>query len=90
MSYLVATGAAAGFGATIDMAKCIDALDIFVSESYYAKAYASASLLLVAFVCTTILSIISSYALPKKSLVVESKKVVKSIEVAQSTEESVS
>jgi hypothetical protein len=43
-----------------------DAFGLAVDKSFYEKANASASLLLLAFVSTAILSVISSYALPKK------------------------
>ncbi|KAL5569090.1 hypothetical protein UlMin_025665 [Ulmus minor] len=62
ISYLLATGAAAGFGLTKDMNEAIDISEL---EDFYAKGYASASLLLLAFVCTAVLSVLSSYALPK-------------------------
>ena len=54
-----------------------------LAKSFYVTAYASASLLLLAFVCTAILSIISSYEIPKKNLVIESQEVVQSIQVVQ-------
>nr|XP_023909295.1 CASP-like protein 4D1 [Quercus suber]XP_023926940.1 CASP-like protein 4D1 [Quercus suber]POE92467.1 casp-like protein 4d1 [Quercus suber]POF14619.1 casp-like protein 4d1 [Quercus suber] len=63
ISYLLATGAAAGFGVTVDLK---ETFGLFIDRSFYEKAYASASLLLLAFVCTAILSVISSYAVPKK------------------------
>lgn len=66
LSYLLATGAAAGFGVTKDLKAAFDAFGLAVDKSFYEKAYASASLLLLAFVSTAILSVISSYALPKK------------------------
>ncbi|XP_050250446.1 CASP-like protein 4D1 [Quercus robur] len=66
ISYLLATGAAAGFGVTVDLKATFDVFGLFIDKSFYEKAYASASLLLLAFVCTAILSVISSYAVPKK------------------------
>ncbi|EXC20163.1 hypothetical protein L484_011407 [Morus notabilis] len=63
VSYLLATGAAAGFGVTNDMKTLIELLSTF--GNFYEKAYASASLLFLAFVCTAVLSVLSSYALPK-------------------------
>ncbi|XP_062089497.1 CASP-like protein 4D1 [Humulus lupulus] len=64
ISYLLATGTAAGFAVTKDLNALFnqefedDEVDEFCS-----KGYASASLVLVAFVCTAILSVMSSYAL---------------------------
>ncbi|KAM7271118.1 hypothetical protein ACFE04_030332 [Oxalis oulophora] len=58
ITYFMATGAAAGFGATKD-------LQGSDSSSFYDKGYASASLLLLAFFCSAIISIFSSYALPR-------------------------
>ncbi|KAJ6717887.1 NITRATE FORMATE IRON DEHYDROGENASE [Salix purpurea] len=64
ISYMLATGAAAAIGATKDMKPLLTALG--VSNSFLNKGYASASLLLLGFVCTAMLSVLSSYALPKK------------------------
>ncbi|KAF5453542.1 hypothetical protein F2P56_028439 [Juglans regia] len=63
ISYLLATGAAAGLGATSD-------LDNIASPDsglggFFGMGYASATILFLAFVCTGILSIMSSFALPK-------------------------
>ncbi|KAG5237588.1 hypothetical protein OIU76_012358 [Salix suchowensis] len=63
ISYLLATGAAAAFGATNDMKPL---LALFGFDNFVSKGYASASLLFLGFVCTAILSVLSSYALPKK------------------------
>lgn len=65
VSYLLATGAAAGFGVTVDMKTLIELLSTFDFGNFYAKGYASSSLLLLAFFCTAVLSVLSSYALPK-------------------------
>ena len=65
ISYILATGAAAAFGATKDM-KPLLSLATIGSDKFFNKGYASASLLLLGFVCTAILSVLSSYALPKK------------------------
>ncbi|KAF9674741.1 hypothetical protein SADUNF_Sadunf10G0158400 [Salix dunnii] len=65
ISYILATGAAAGFGATKDM-KPLLSLTVLGADKFFNKGYASASLLLLGFVCTAILSVLSSYALPKK------------------------
>ncbi|KAF8021995.1 hypothetical protein BT93_G2200 [Corymbia citriodora subsp. variegata] len=64
-SYVLATGSAAGFGATKDLESLLG----FVGsafEKFFNKGYAAASLLLCAFVCAAFLSILSSFALPKK------------------------
>ncbi|KAJ6325258.1 hypothetical protein OIU76_012357 [Salix suchowensis] len=63
VSYILATGAAAAIGATKDMKPLLTALGV---NSFLNKGYASASLLLLGFVCTAMLSVLSSYALPKK------------------------
>ncbi|KAL5569092.1 hypothetical protein UlMin_025667 [Ulmus minor] len=65
ISYVLATGAAAGFGVTKDMKDLVELLEIDLGN-FYDKAYASASLLFLAFFCTAILSVLSSYALPKR------------------------
>ncbi|XP_022764537.1 CASP-like protein 4D1 [Durio zibethinus] len=64
ISYMVATGSAAGFGATKDLKALADAAKLDLDD-YFDKAYASASLLLIAFFCAATLSVFSSYALPK-------------------------
>ncbi|XP_021296081.1 CASP-like protein 4D1 [Herrania umbratica] len=64
ISYVMATGCAAGFGATTDLKALADARKLDF-EDYFDKAYASASLLLLAFLCAAVLSVFSSYALPK-------------------------
>ncbi|KAF5729588.1 RecName: Full CASP-like protein 4D1 Short RcCASPL4D1 [Tripterygium wilfordii] len=64
ISYLLATGAAAAFGSTKDMKPLFSGSgDV---DKFFNKGYVSASLLLLGFVCTAILSVLSSYALPKK------------------------
>ena len=67
ISYVLATGAAAGFGVTVDLKRITDAGGLEMTK-FYEKAYASASLLLLAYICTALLSIISAFALPKRSL----------------------
>ncbi|KAA3481815.1 CASP-like protein 4D1 [Gossypium australe] len=64
ISYVLASGSADGFGATKDMKALADATNVDDLDDYY-KAYASASFLLFAFTCAAILSVFSSYALPK-------------------------
>ncbi|XP_034915828.1 CASP-like protein 4D1 [Populus alba] len=63
VSYILATGAAAAFGATKDMKPIFAGLG---GDKFFNKGYASASLLLLGFVCTAISSVFSSHALPKK------------------------
>ncbi|KAI9127872.1 hypothetical protein K1719_000865 [Acacia pycnantha] len=65
ISYLLATGAAAGFGATLDVHSTLsDYLDIHF-DSFFNKANASASLLFFGFLFTASSSVFASYALPK-------------------------
>lgn len=64
MSYLLATGAAAGFGVGVDLKK-IDPDDLF--RTFFDKAYAASALLLFAFFCSAAVSILSSFALSKRS-----------------------
>ncbi|XP_065620332.1 CASP-like protein 4D1 [Quercus suber] len=71
ISYLLLSAAAAGIGASrelkprlTDKDKNVDLYNNF--NNYLSKGSAAASLLLPAFVCTAILSILSSYALSKK------------------------
>ncbi|KAL0003071.1 hypothetical protein SO802_016852 [Lithocarpus litseifolius] len=66
ISCLLLSAAAAGLGAGIDgKSHLIDkSNDHF--NNYLSKGFAAANLLLPAFICTGILSILSSYALPKK------------------------
>ncbi|XP_048326698.2 CASP-like protein 4D1 [Ziziphus jujuba] len=66
MSYMLATGAAAGFGVTADMKQLFDASELYFHD-FYDKAYASCSMLFFAFVCTAVLSVLSSYALPRST-----------------------
>uniref|UniRef100_A0A2N9FU29 CASP-like protein n=1 Tax=Fagus sylvatica TaxID=28930 RepID=A0A2N9FU29_FAGSY len=66
ISYLLASAASAGIGASRDAHGVLDGTWQQRTESYTSKGFAAAVLLLPAFVCTAILSIISSYALPKK------------------------
>ncbi|XP_050386151.1 CASP-like protein 4D1 [Argentina anserina] len=66
MSYVLATGAAAGFGVTVDLKRVTDGGGLEMNK-FYEKAYASASLLLLAFICTALLSVISAFTLPRRS-----------------------
>ncbi|XP_059669189.1 CASP-like protein 4D1 [Cornus florida] len=63
MSYILATGAAAGFGVTIDLKP------FFLGSSinhFFNKASVAASLLLIVFLFTAVSSVFLSIALPKK------------------------
>ncbi|EXC04502.1 hypothetical protein L484_001667 [Morus notabilis] len=64
MSYMLASGAAAGLAVTVNYQNNFDSLKVF--SEFYEKAYASSSILLLAFVLAAALSVISTYALPKK------------------------
>nr|XP_023926955.1 CASP-like protein 4D1 [Quercus suber] len=65
ISYLLLSAASAGIGASKDLRPYIKkSNDHF--NSYLSKGFAAANLLLPAFVCTMILSILSYYALPEK------------------------
>uniref|UniRef100_A0A7N2LH90 CASP-like protein n=1 Tax=Quercus lobata TaxID=97700 RepID=A0A7N2LH90_QUELO len=78
VSYLLATAAGVGIGASIDFKDLVDGKfsmsyynDEFVSAgklstTYYNNGLVSAGSLLLAIVCTASLSIMSSYALQKK------------------------
>ncbi|GMY08573.1 CASP-like protein 4D1 [Fagus crenata] len=59
------SAASAGIGASRDIHEVVDVTNQHIA-SYISKGFAAACLLLPAFVCTAILSIISSYAVPKK------------------------
>nr|GMC63641.1 CASP-like protein PIMP1 [Ipomoea batatas] len=63
ISYLLGTGAAAGFGLTVDAKRALK-LDS-IQNDFFNKANAAASLLLIAFLLSAISSIFSSYNLPK-------------------------
>lgn len=65
ISYMLATGSAAGFGVTLDMKQLFDSAGMHFGD-FYSKAYASCSLLLLAFLCAAISSIMAAYALPKR------------------------
>ncbi|KAK4579129.1 hypothetical protein RGQ29_028986 [Quercus rubra] len=71
ISYLLLSGAAAGIGASRETKAILIVKDNDVDtynsfKNYLSKGFAAADLLLPAFVCTAILSILSSYALSKK------------------------
>ncbi|XP_050209778.1 CASP-like protein 4D1 [Mercurialis annua] len=64
ISYMLATGAAAGFASTKDLKPLFSGSGS--ADEFFNKGYASASLLLFAFIFTAISSVFSSYALPNK------------------------
>ncbi|KAB1217896.1 hypothetical protein CJ030_MR3G014694 [Morella rubra] len=65
IAYLLATGAAAGFGVTKDLKTAYELAGIDLGNKFYDQATASASVLLLAFFCTAILSFIAANGLPK-------------------------
>lgn len=69
ISYLLATGSAAGFGVSKDLKDALLALVALDStdpvDKFFSRGYASASMLLFAFVCLAVLSVFSSYAISK-------------------------
>ncbi|CAI9116091.1 OLC1v1017157C1 [Oldenlandia corymbosa var. corymbosa] len=66
ISYVVATGAAAGFGLSVDLKRLLNAVDTSELNTFLHKAEAAASLCLLAFVLTALSSIFSSLSLPKR------------------------
>ncbi|KAK4489293.1 hypothetical protein RD792_005097 [Penstemon davidsonii] len=68
ISYMLATGAAAGFGLSVDLARLLQAQGNFNStaESFLQKANVSASLLFMGFLFSAISSVFSSLSLPKR------------------------
>ncbi|CAL9236192.1 unnamed protein product [Arabidopsis halleri] len=72
ISYILATGSAAGFGVSKDLKDTYLALIELEStdpvDRFFSKGYASASLLLFAFVSLAVLSVFSSLALSKRPI----------------------
>ncbi|KAJ1443165.1 Casparian strip membrane protein domain [Sesbania bispinosa] len=66
ISYFLLSGSAAGFGASEDLHRIFKAGDLPLN-SFFGKANASASLLLIGFLFTAIASTFTSFALPKKA-----------------------
>ncbi|XP_057789141.1 CASP-like protein PIMP1 [Salvia miltiorrhiza] len=64
LSYLLATGAAAGFGLTVDLNRIGFESDV---KDFLNKANAAASLLFFGFIFSVVSSIFSSFSLPKSS-----------------------
>ncbi|XP_057981081.1 CASP-like protein 4D1 [Malania oleifera] len=65
VSYLLATGTAAAFGASVDMKDALSGTGSSV-DKFFEKANAAASLLLFAFLFSAVSSVFSAFALPKK------------------------
>ncbi|XP_027115623.1 CASP-like protein 4D1 [Coffea arabica] len=65
ISYMLATGAAAGFGITVDFNRLL--LKGTDASDFLNKANAAAGLLIVAFLFSAISSVFSSLALPKRA-----------------------
>lgn len=63
-AYLLATGAAAGFGASGDVHRVFTRQFVLL-DSFFSIANASSALLFVAFIFTAIASVLASFALPK-------------------------
>ncbi|CAK9181489.1 unnamed protein product [Ilex paraguariensis] len=61
ISYMLATGSAAGFGATIDLRS-----GLLGFGSFFNKANAAASILLIGFFFSAVSSVFSALALPKR------------------------
>ncbi|GMN74281.1 hypothetical protein TIFTF001_052346 [Ficus carica] len=61
---MLASGVAAEFAVTVDFQNKFESFADF--GQFYGKSYASASLLLLAVLFNVVLSVLSSYALPKK------------------------
>ncbi|XP_057436443.1 CASP-like protein 4D1 [Lotus japonicus] len=66
ISYLLLSGSAAGFSYFGDLNTALIKSTQNPFNSFVKKAIASASLVLIGFLCTAITSIFSSFALPKK------------------------
>ncbi|XP_009345438.1 CASP-like protein 4D1 [Pyrus x bretschneideri] len=67
ISNVVATGAVAGFVMTAQVQKdWSELVGIDAYDKYIKRSHAADGLVLLAFVCTFMLSVLSSYALPKK------------------------
>ncbi|GKU91927.1 hypothetical protein SLEP1_g5732 [Rubroshorea leprosula] len=64
LSYILATGAAAGFGATSDMQSTFQRVNLL--GNFFKRGYAASALVLFGFVYAALLSIFSYYALPQK------------------------
>ncbi|KAL0349202.1 UNVERIFIED_CONTAM: CASP-like protein PIMP1 [Sesamum angustifolium] len=65
LSYMLATGAAAGFGLTVDLNRGFGSDSD--TQSFLNKANAAAALLLIAFVFSAVSSVFSSFSLPKRT-----------------------
>lgn len=65
MSYILATGTGAAFGATLDLKEVFSELGSNYNK-FFNKGSAAASFILFAFLFTAVSSVFSSLALPKK------------------------
>ncbi|KAE9604925.1 hypothetical protein Lal_00036682 [Lupinus albus] len=66
ISYILVSGSACGFGVSDDLHSVSKAEDL-PFNSFFSKANASASLLLIGFLFTAIASVFTSFALPNKT-----------------------
>uniref|UniRef100_A0A1J3E313 CASP-like protein n=1 Tax=Noccaea caerulescens TaxID=107243 RepID=A0A1J3E313_NOCCA len=70
ISYVAVTGSAAGFGVSKDLKDAFIALVALDStepvDNFFSRGYASASMLLFAFLCLAVLSVFSSHAIAKR------------------------
>ncbi|AES78114.1 putative casparian strip membrane protein [Medicago truncatula] len=66
ISYFLLSGSAAGFGASEDLHRIFKAGELPLN-SFFGKANASTSLLLLGFLTTAIASIFTSFALPRRA-----------------------
>ncbi|XP_011069377.1 CASP-like protein PIMP1, partial [Sesamum indicum] len=65
LSYMLATGAAAGFGLTVDLNRGSGSDSD--TKSFLNKANAAAALLFIAFIFSAVSSVFSSFSLPKRT-----------------------
>ncbi|XP_022134193.1 CASP-like protein 4D1 [Momordica charantia] len=66
LTYLLLSGASAGLGAGIDLRSNYKDLVGNIFNSFFDKGSASAAILLLAFICSAVVSILSSLALVRK------------------------
>ncbi|KAK7273024.1 hypothetical protein RIF29_14070 [Crotalaria pallida] len=66
ISYFLISGSAAGFGVSYDVQSFLKSQEL-PFNSFFGKAYASASLLLIGFLFTAIASVFTSFTLPKRA-----------------------
>ncbi|TYK21753.1 CASP-like protein 4D1 [Cucumis melo var. makuwa] len=69
LAYLLLSGASAGFGAGIDLKVNIkELLESNYYDSFFNKGNAGSAILLLAFICAAIVSLLSSLALIRNPL----------------------